>query len=217
MSATSSPPSAVAMAIGASVAGGALGSWMMAVPSRSSTPSASSWRRSVVAEALVVGPAEDVLGDVGDRDVLVGEERLDLTGELDADWTSADDQSAVGCEQRLVGGAVPGAGGGDEGASLPPGDRGQALAAELSTPERWFSYTRARGHRSAQEAGVRADVDHALALDDQRASPLGFSRRPLGTVRGRPLRWTARIAMRGRAARSVTRPLAGCSWSTGCK
>jgi len=34
---------------------------------------------------------------------------------------------------------------------------------------------------------------------------------------GASLRWTARIAIHGRAARSVTRPRAGCSWSTGCK
>jgi hypothetical protein len=46
MSAASSRPSAVAMAIGASVAGGAVGSSEIAVLSRSSTPRSSSWRRS---------------------------------------------------------------------------------------------------------------------------------------------------------------------------
>jgi hypothetical protein len=46
MSATSSPPSAVAMAIGATVAGGALGSAVIVVPSRSSMPRSSSWRCS---------------------------------------------------------------------------------------------------------------------------------------------------------------------------
>jgi hypothetical protein len=45
----------------------------------------------LVAQGLVVGTDEDVVGDVGDRDVLVGEERLDLAGELEAGRTGADD------------------------------------------------------------------------------------------------------------------------------
>jgi hypothetical protein len=69
----------------------------------------------LVAQGLVVGTDEDVVGDVGDRDVLIGEERLDLAGELEAGRAGTDDQRAVGGEQRLVGGAVPRFGGGDVG------------------------------------------------------------------------------------------------------
>ena len=91
MSATSLPPSVVAMAIGASVAGGAVGSSTIAVPSRSSTPSVVELAAQFVAQGVVVGTDEDVVGDVGDRDVFGGEERLDLAGELEAGRAGADD------------------------------------------------------------------------------------------------------------------------------
>jgi len=64
------------MAMGASVAGTALGSSEIAAPSRSSTPSASSLAAQLVAQGLVIGADEDVVGDVGDRDVLVGKNAL---------------------------------------------------------------------------------------------------------------------------------------------
>ena len=69
----------------------------------------------LVAQLLVVGTREDVRRDVGDRHLLVGEEGLDLPGELQPGRTGADDQRAVGGEQRLMGRAEAGSGGGDVG------------------------------------------------------------------------------------------------------
>jgi hypothetical protein len=43
----------------------------------------------LVAQGLVIETDENVVGDIGDRDVLVGEERLDLAGDGPAPTISA--------------------------------------------------------------------------------------------------------------------------------
>ena len=74
------------------------------------------------------------------------------------------------------------------------------------------SITYVSGYCFANRASAQATVEQTIAADDQRASPLGFSRRPLGTVRERPSDGPLRIARRGSHARPGTRPPAGCNW-----
>ena len=78
----------------------------------------------LVTQLLVVGTREDVRRDVGDRHLLVGEERLALPGELQPGRTGADNQCAVG-RQRVMRRAETGPGGGDVGprGSWPGTDR----------------------------------------------------------------------------------------------
>ncbi len=115
MSATSGSPSSVWIRIVPSVAGATLGSSLSERAEPQLDAEGVELTAEFVAQILAVGTGEDVLGDIGERHVLVRIERLDLAGKLEAGGTGADDQRAVGGQQRLMGGTKTGPGGSDVG------------------------------------------------------------------------------------------------------